>query len=131
SFFVGAAESGWTAYVPLSLTAPFGQTLWAVSVLFLGVSSIIGAVNFVTTTLTMRTKGMGFWDMPLFIWSMLATSLMILIATPMLTAGLVLIAMDRVAGTLFFVVQAGGDPIFWQNIFWFYSHPAVYIMILP
>ncbi len=131
SFFVGAAESGWTAYVPLSLTAPFGQTLWAVSVLLLGISSLIGAVNFVTTTLTMRTEGMGFWDMPLFVWSMLATSLMILIATPMLTAGLVLIAMDRVAGTLFFVVQAGGDPIFWQNIFWFYSHPAVYIMILP
>jgi cytochrome c oxidase subunit 1 len=131
SFFVGAAESGWTAYVPLSLTAPFGQTLWAVSVLLLGMSSIIGAVNFVTTTLTMRTEGMGFWDMPLFVWSMLATSLMILIATPMLTAGLVLIALDRVAGTLFFVVQAGGDPIFWQNIFWFYSHPAVYIMILP
>jgi len=131
SFFVGAAESGWTAYVPLSLTAPMGQTFWAVSVLLLGVSSLVGAVNFVTTTLTMRTEGMGFWDMPLFVWSMLATSLMILVATPMLTAGLVLIAMDRVFGTLFFVVQAGGDPIFWQNIFWFYSHPAVYIMILP
>jgi cytochrome c oxidase subunit 1 len=131
SFFVGSAESGWTAYVPLSVTAPFGQTLWAVSVIILGMSSILGAINFVTTTLTMRAEGMGFWDLPLFVWGMLATALMILVATPMLTAGLFLIALDRIAGTLFFNVAAGGDPIFWQNIFWFYSHPAVYIMILP
>jgi cytochrome c oxidase subunit 1 len=131
SFFVGSAESGWTAYVPLSVTAPFGQTLWAVSVIILGMSSIMGAINFVTTTLTMRAEGMGFWDLPLFVWGMLATALMILVATPMLTAGLILIALDRLAGTLFFDVAAGGDPIFWQNIFWFYSHPAVYIMILP
>lgn len=131
SFFVGAAESGWTAYVPLSVNAPMGQTVWAVSVLMLGFSSIFGAVNFVTTVLTMRAEGMGFWDLPLFIWGMLATSLMVLLATPVLTAGIVLIAMDRIAGTLFFSVAAGGNPIFWQNIFWFYSHPAVYIMILP
>lgn len=131
SFFVGAAEAGWTAYVPLSLAAPLGQTLWAVSVLMLGSSSIMGAINFVTTVFTMRAEGMGFWDLPLFVWGMLATSLMVLIATPILTAGLVLIAMDRVAGTLFFDVAAGGNPVFWQNIFWFYSHPAVYIMILP
>lgn len=131
SFFVGAAESGWTSYVPLSITSPMGQTLWAVSVILLGTSSILGAINFVTTVITMRAPGMGFWDMPLFVWGMLATSLMILVATPMLAAGLVLIAMDRVAGTLFFAVEAGGDPLLWQNIFWFYSHPAVYIMILP
>jgi cytochrome c oxidase subunit 1 len=131
SFFVGAAESGWTAYVPLSVTAPVGQTLWAVSVILLGFSSLMGAINFVTTVITMRAPGMGFWDLPLFVWGMLATALMILVATPMLTAGLILIALDRIAGTLFFNVPAGGDPIFWQNVFWFYSHPAVYIMILP
>jgi cytochrome c oxidase subunit 1 len=131
SFFVGAAESGWTAYVPLSIQAPDGQTIWAIGVILLGFASIFGAINFVTTTLTMRAEGMGFLDLPLFVWSMLATSLMILVATPVLTAGLVLIAMDRVFGTLFFTVQAGGDPILWQNVFWFYSHPAVYIMILP
>jgi cytochrome c oxidase subunit 1 len=131
SFFVGAAESGWTAYVPLSVTAPMGQTVWAVSVVLLGFSSIFGAINFVTTVLTMRAEGMGFWDLPLFVWGMLATALMVLLATPVLTAGLVLIAMDRLAGTLFFAVAAGGNPIFWQNVFWFYSHPAVYIMILP
>lgn len=131
SFFVGAAESGWTAYVPLSVNAPLGQTVWAVSVLILGFSSIFGAVNFVTTVLTMRAEGMGFWDLPLFVWGMLATALMVLVSTPVLTAGIILIAMDRLAGTLFFSVAAGGNPIFWQNIFWFYSHPAVYIMILP
>ena len=131
SFFVGAAESGWTAYVPLSVIAPMGQTVWAVSVILLGFSSLFGAINFVTTVLTMRVDGMGFWDMPLFVWGMLATALMVLLATPMLTAGLVLIAMDRIAGTLFFDVAAGGNPVFWQNVFWFYSHPAVYIMILP
>jgi cytochrome c oxidase subunit 1 len=131
SFFVGAADTGWTAYVPLSIRAPDGQTLWALSVIILGFSSIFGAINFVTTVFTMRMEGMGFWDLPLFVWGMLATSLMILIATPMLTAGLILVAMDRVFGTLFFTVQAGGDPIFFQNVFWFYSHPAVYIMVLP
>ncbi|NIS82066.1 MAG: cytochrome c oxidase subunit I [Anaerolineales bacterium] len=131
SFFVGAAESGWTAYVPLSIRAPDGQTLWAMSIILLGFSSIMGAINFVTTAITMRTKGMSFWDLPLFVWGMLATSLMILTATPMLTAGLILVAFDRIFGTLFFAVEAGGNPIFWQNIFWFYSHPAVYIMILP
>jgi cytochrome c oxidase subunit 1 len=130
SFFVGAADTGWTAYVPLSILAPDGQTLWAISVAILGFSSILGAINFVTTTLTMRAKGMGFWDLPLFVWGMLATSIMVLTATPMLTAGIVMVALDRLAGTLFFSAISG-DPILYQNLFWFYSHPAVYIMILP
>src|SRR3990172_8136231 len=131
SFFVGAAEAGWTAYAPLSTQTPVGQTLWAVSVLILGTSSLLGAVNFVTTVFTMRAEGMTFWHLPLFIWGMLATSLLVLLATPVLTAGLVLIAMDRVAGTVFFSAANGGDPILWQNMFWFYSPPAVYIMVLP
>lgn len=131
SFFVGAADSGWTAYVPLSITAPDGQTLWAISVLILGFSSILGAINFITTTFTMRAEGMSFWRLPLFVWGLLATSVLVLTATPVLTSGLILIALDRLAGTLFFSVGAGGNPVLWQNIFWFYSHPAVYIMILP
>ncbi|OGO68751.1 MAG: cytochrome c oxidase subunit I [Chloroflexi bacterium RBG_19FT_COMBO_62_14] len=131
SFFVGAAEAGWTAYAPLSIQTPVGQTLWAVSVIILGTSSLLGAVNFVTTVFTMRAEGMTFWRLPLFVWGMLATSLLVLLATPVLTAGLVLIAMDRMAGTLFFSASNGGDPILWQNMFWFYSHPAVYIMVLP
>ncbi len=131
SFFVGGADSGWTAYVPLSIRAPDGQTLWAVSVLILGFSSIFGAINFVTTTVTMRAEGMTIWRLPLFVWSMLATSILVISATPVLTAALALVALDRLAGTAFFAVAQGGDPILFQNLFWFYSHPAVYIMILP
>jgi cytochrome c oxidase subunit 1 len=131
SFFVGAAEAGWTAYVPLSIRAPDGQTLWALSVIVLGTSSIMSAINFVTTVFTMRAEGMTFWRLPLFVWGILATSLLVLTATPVLTAGLILVAFDRVLGTVFFSTPAGGDPMLWQNLFWFYSHPAVYIMVLP
>jgi len=131
SFLFGGADTGWTAYVPLSIQAPFGQTVWAVSVIMLGTSSIMGAVNFLTTTITMRAEGMTFWRLPLFVWGMLATSLLIILATPVLTAGVFLVALDRLLGTVFFDVSVGGDPILYQNIFWFYSHPAVDIMILP
>lgn len=131
SFFFGAADTGWTAYVPLSIGAPFGQTLWAVGVIFLGSASIMGGINFITTTITMRAEGMTFWRLPLFVWGMLATSLLIIMSTPVLTAGVFLVALDRVFGTVFFDVSFGGDPILYQNIFWFYSHPAVYIMVLP
>ena len=131
SFFVGAADAGWTAYVPLSIQSADGQSLWAVSVILLGTSSIMGAINFVTTVVTMRAPGITIWRLPLFVWAMMATALLVIMATPVLTAGLVLVALDRLAGTLFFSVEAGGNPILWQNIFWFYSHPAVYIMVLP
>jgi len=131
SFFAGGAEAGWTAYVPLSIGGPPGQTLWALSVLLLGFSSILGAINFLTTVITMRAPGMSFWRLPLFVWGMLATAILSLTATPVLTAGLILVALDRMVGTHFFTVSSGGDPILWQNLFWFYSHPAVYIMILP
>jgi cytochrome c oxidase subunit 1 len=131
SFFVGAADAGWTAYVPLSIQSADGQSLWAVSVILLGTSSIMGAINFVTTTITMRAPGITIWRLPLFVWAMMATALLVIMATPVLTAGLVLVALDRLAGTLFFSVEAGGNPILWQNIFWFYYHPAVYIMVLP
>lgn len=129
SFLYGGADTGWTAYVPLSIQAPFGQTVWAVGVIILGTSSFMGAVNFITTTITMRAEGMTIWRMPLFVWGMLATSLLIIMATPVLTAGVFLVALDRVLGTVFFDASVGGDPILYQNIFWFYSHPAVYIMI--
>lgn len=131
SFFVGAADTGWTAYVPLSIRAPDGQSLWAISVILLGTSSLMGAINFLTTVITMRAEGMTFWRLPLFVWGMVATSLIVLLATPVLTVGLILVAADRLLGTVFFDVSAGGNPILFQNIFWFYSHPAVYIMILP
>jgi cytochrome c oxidase subunit I len=131
SFFVGAAEAGWTAYVPLSIGTPDGQTLWALSVILLGTASIMGAVNFLTTILTMRAEGLTIWRLPLFVWGIVATSVLSVTATPVLTAGLILVALDRLVGTQFFLVSGGGDPVLWQNLFWFYSHPAVYIMILP
>lgn len=131
SFFVGAADAGWTAYAPLSLQAPDGQTWWAVSVLILGISSILGAINFLVTTITMRAEGMGFWDLPLFVWGIVATSISVVVATSVLTSALILVGMDRVVGTLFFSVEAGASPVLWQSLFWFYSHPAVYIMVLP
>ena len=131
SFFLGGADTGWTAYVPLSIIAPDGQTIWAVALILIGTSSLMGAINFMTTIISMRAEGMTLWRLPLFVWGMIATSLLVLLATPVLTIGLFLVALDRIAGTVFFDAVAGGDPILYQNIFWFYSHPAVYIMILP
>jgi cytochrome c oxidase subunit I len=133
-WLVGPAAAGWTSYFPLSnavYSAGDGQTLWAISLHLLGASSILGAINFVVTILNMRAPGMGIWQMPLFCWAMLATSLIILGATPFLAGGLTLMLFDRLAGTSFFSPATGGDPVMWQNVFWFYSHPAVYIMVLP
>jgi cytochrome c oxidase subunit 1 len=132
SFFVGAPGAGWTSYPPLSLvTNEAGQLIWILSVLVLGTSSILGAVNFVTTILRMRIPDMTLNDMPLFCWAMLAASSLILVSTPVLAGALILLAFDLVAGTAFFNPTGGGDPIVYQHMFWFYSHPAVYIMILP
>jgi cytochrome c oxidase subunit I len=131
AFVVGGAESGWTAYPPLSLMTSNGQTLWALSLQFVGFSSMFSAINFLVTIFNMRCKGMTMTRIPLFAWSVIATSLIILMGTPMLSAALFMLIFSRVLGTQFFTASAGGDPLMWQNLFWFYSHPAVYIMILP
>lgn len=134
SFFVsgGAAGAGWTSYPPLSTTgSKAGEMLWILSVLILGTSSIMGGVNFITTILKMRMPGMSLNDMPLFCWAMVAASILILMSTPVLAGALVLLSFDLIAGTAFFNPMGGGDPIVYQHMFWFYSHPAVYIMILP
>ena len=132
SFFVGAPQAGWTSYPPLSLmTGKAGEEIWILSVLILGTSSILGAMNFAATILKMRMPEMGLFDMPLFCWSMLATGAMVLVSTPVLAAALILLSFDLIAGTAFFNPTGGGDPIVYQHMFWFYSHPAVYIMILP
>jgi cytochrome c oxidase subunit 1 len=131
-YFVGQAEAGWTSYPPLStLFSDDGQTLWAMSLHLLGISSIMGAINFIVTILNMRPKEMGLWQMPLLCWSVLATAIIIIMATPFLAGALTLLLLDRVAGTAFFNAGRGGDVLLWQNVFWFYSHPAVYIMVLP
>ncbi len=133
SFFVGPASTGWTAYPPLSILTEqhAGQALWIFSIIILGTSSILAAVNFIVTIWSMRMKGMGLFDMPLFCWAMLATSVLALVATPVLAGALILLAFDLLAGTSFFNPTGGGNPIVYQHLFWFYSHPAVYVMILP
>ena len=132
SFFNGAPQAGWTSYPPLSLVSgKSGEEIWILSILILGTSSILGAINFVTTILLMRMPDMDIHSMPLFCWSMLATSGLILLGTPVLAAALILLSFDLIAGTCFFNPTGGGDPVVYQHLFWFYSHPAVYIMILP
>ena len=132
SFFIGTAQAGWTSYPPLSLVSgKWGEEIWILSVLLLGTSSIFGAINFVTTIFNMRMPDMDIHSMPLFCWSMLATSALIILGTPVLAAALILLSFDLIAGTAFFNPAGGGDPIVYQHMFWFYSHPAVYIMILP
>jgi len=131
-YFVSPAEAGWTAYPPLStLFSGDGQTLWALGAHLLGISSILGSINFIVTILNMRPPEMTIWRMPLLCWAVLATSIIAVMATPFLAGALTLLLLDRMAGTTFFDAAGGGDVLLWQNIFWFYSHPAVYIMVLP
>ena len=131
---LGAAAVGWTGYPPLSngtFSQGVGTDIWIIGLQVLGVSSLMGAVNFITTVLTMRAPGMSLWRIPVFTWTVLVMAFMVLIATPMLSGALLLLLADRNLGTQFFNVASGGDPVLWQHLFWFYSHPAVYIMVLP
>src|SRR5919201_3061086 len=126
----GAAAAGWTGYVPLTEKAfaqGLGQDLWILGLHILGISSIMGAINFLVTIHNMRAPGMTWFRLPLFVWSMEITAGLVLLASPFLAGVLAMVLMDRQLGTQFF----GGDPLLYQFIFWFYSHPAVYIMILP
>ena len=138
SFFVegGTAATGWTAYPPLSADPQYtgvalGQTLWIVGVLLVGTASIMGAVNYITTIVNMRAPGMYFFRMPLSVWALFITAILQLMATPVLASALGMLLFDRTLGTHFFNPAGGGQVLLWQHLFWFYSHPAVYIMILP
>ena len=128
----GAAAAGWTGYVPLSekaYAAGLGQDLWILGLHILGISSIMGAINFLVTIHNMRAPGMTWFRLPLFVWSMEITAGLVLLASPFLAGVLAMVLMDRQLGTHFFI--HGSDPLLYQFIFWFYSHPAVYIMIVP
>ncbi|MDJ0702109.1 MAG: cytochrome c oxidase subunit I [Leptolyngbyaceae cyanobacterium MO_188.B28] len=132
SYFFEAPSAGWTSYPPLSVnTGLVGQGIWILAILVGGTSSILGGLNFAVTMLKMRVPGMTLFKMPLFCWSMLATSMLILIGTPVLAGALILLAFDLFAGTSFFNPAGGGNPVLFQHLFWFYSHPAVYIFVLP
>ncbi len=136
---LGAAAGGWTSYPTLStmIGSPgAGQTLWCVAIFLFGVSSTMGAVNYVTTVITLRAPGMGYFDMPLTIWGLWLTAILNAIFVPVLGAGVILLTLDRVFGTTFFLAGASatsgsGDPILFQHVFWIFGHPEVYILILP
>ena len=156
SFFVtgGAAGNGWTAYPPLSLQESYqtagdkalfwnGQNMWLMGVILVGFSSVFGSLNYVATIIKMRAPGMTLMRMPLTVWSLFITAILSLFSTPVLTGTLIMQLMDRSLGTTFFnpgylhpadkemYSMGGGQALLWQHLFWFYSHPAVYLMVLP
>jgi cytochrome c oxidase subunit 1 len=160
SFFVegGASAAGWTSYPtlasagmpagegfnsPASPHSGLGQIFWLIALIFVGVSSMMGSINYITTIINLRAPGMTLFRMPLTVWAMFITAILQAMALPVLTVTLILQLLDKTIGTVFFLPPAGlafgswhtgpggGQPILWQHLFWFYSHPAVYIMILP
>src|SRR5581483_6805913 len=132
TMIAGGVDTGWTFYTPFSTLYSNSHVMLAVTGVFVvGFSSIFTAINFIVTVHSMRAPGMRWSRLPLFVWAIYATSLVMLLATPVLTATLALIALERVFGVGVFDPALGGDPLLFQHLFWFYSHPAVYIMILP
>ena len=128
----GGVDTGWTFYTPYSTTYANSQvTVMAVGIFLAGFSSILTGLNFIVTTHTMRAPGMTWFRLPLFVWSLYATSIIMVLGTPVLAISLMLIALERGFGIGIFDPKLGGDPLLFQHLFWFYSHPAVYIMILP
>ena len=131
SIVIGGVDTGWTFYTPYSIRTGSAVTLMALGVFVMGFSSIFTGLNFIATVHTMRAPGMTFHKMPLFVWSTYATAIIQVVATPVIGITVALLVMERVFHIGFFDPKLGGDPILFQHFFWFYSHPAVYIMIVP
>jgi cytochrome c oxidase subunit 1 len=133
SFIPGAADSGWTGYVPLStkeFSPQVGQDLWILGLHLTSLSSLAGAINFIVTIHNMRAPGMTWMRVPLFVWAIEAFSVLLVLVLPTISAAVTLLLLDRQAGTTFFASDKGG-PLLWQHLFWFFGHPEVYIMVLP
>ncbi len=138
SFFVpgGAASAGWTGYPPLSAKAEYtgvnwGLNLWLLAHAIEFAAFLLGGVNFLTTAITMRAPGLGFGRLPLVIWQLLTASVLFLLSVGPLIAGAIMLLMDRIVGTGFFLPDRGGEPLLWQHLFWFFGHPEVYVVLLP
>jgi cytochrome c oxidase subunit 1 len=132
----GHAAAGWTAYVPLSADpqwtgVDWGQNLWCISLLVLGISSLMGSINYITTIINMRAPGMTLFRMPLVVWALFITAILLLLALPVLTAGVGMLMFDRMAGTAFFHPSKGGQVLLWQHLFWFFGHPECPVHVLP
>jgi len=143
----GPASAGWTVYPPLSVLpkaisgSGLGMTLWLTSVVIFIISGVMGNINYISTVLNMRTRGMTMWRMPLTVWALLLTAIMGLLSFPVLTGAVVLLIFDRAMGTSFYLSDIvlgtqvlpneGGSPILWQHLFWFLGHPEVYIVVMP
>jgi len=133
SIFVpgGASAGGWTMYPPLSIQGGISQDMTILALHILGISSIVGSINIITTIFNMRAPGMTLMKMPIFVWTWLITAYLLIAAMPVLAGALTMMITDRHFGTSFFNAAGGGDPVMYQHIFWFFGHPEVYIMILP
>ena len=138
SLFVqeGSSRAGWTMYAPLSARhdysgAEFGQEMWSISIILFGLSSILGSPNYITTVINNRCAGMTWFRMPLSVWALFITAILGLLAVPVLAGAAIMLLFEQILGTHFFDPAAGGQPILWQHLFWFFGHPEVYILILP
>jgi len=138
SFFVpgGGFGGAWTAYPPLSAEAkynatPFGAPLWLIAVMLEIVAFLLGGINFITTTMNARAKGMRMYDIPIIVWMIVIASIIFMASVGPLVAGAVMLLFDQTMGTAFFDPNAGGDPVLWQHLFWFFGHPEVYVVLLP
>ena len=129
-WFLGGFDTGWTGYPPLSAKAPLGMQMFFLGVYFIGFSSIFGSLNIIVTIVKMRAKGMSYFRMPIFVWTAFATALIGLTATQLIGLSFQMVMFERLFGMGFFEPSKGGDPILFQHLFWFYSHPAVYVFVL-
>jgi cytochrome c oxidase subunit 1 len=137
-FFVegGHAAAGWTSYAPLAAVASYtgvnwGQNIWCISLFVMGIGSMMGSINYITTVINMRAPGMSFFRMPLVVWALFITATLALLALPVLMSGVAMLLFDRWLGTSWFSPSGGGEPLLWQHLFWYFGHPEVYILILP